>query len=135
MTSANLLIVLIVGTVVGALTGLGLGSFFGNQLYLAILAGFLGTIIGGMARNFIMARGSGAGPNDSRTPTLVIVYSAIASLAGSSAAMEVAQQSEVSASVWIGTLAGLFSAILMALLMITYHTNPGEAPKLHPARR
>ena len=135
MTSANLLIVLIVGTVVGALTGLGLGSFFGNQLYLAILAGFLGTIIGGMARNFIMARGSGAGSDTSRTPTLVIVYSAIASLAGSSAAMEVAQQSEVSASVWIGTLAGLFSAILMALLMITYHTNPGEAPKLHPARR
>jgi small basic protein len=60
MTSANLLIVLIVGTVVGALTGLGLGSVFGNQLYLAILAGFLGTIIGGIARNFIMARiGSG----------------------------------------------------------------------------
>ena len=48
--------------------------------------------------------------------------------------MEVAQQSEVSASVWIGTLAGLFSAILMALLMITYHTNPGEAPKLRPSR-
>ncbi len=133
MTSANLLIVLIVGTVVGALTGLGLGSFFGNQLYLAILAGFLGTIIGGLARNFIMARQSGAG-SDSRTPMLVIVYAAIASLAGSSAAMEVAQQSEVSASVWIGTLAGLFSAILMALLMITYHTHPGEAPKLRSRR-
>jgi hypothetical protein len=94
--------------VVGALTGLGLGSVFGNQLYLAILAGFLGTIIGGIARNFIMARGSGAGSDNSRTPMLVIVYSAIASLAGSSAAMEVAQQSEVSAPVWIGTLAGLF---------------------------
>jgi low temperature requirement protein LtrA len=129
MTSANLLIVLIVGTVVGALVGLALGSFFGNQLYLAILAGFLGTIIGGLARNFIMARRSG-GESDSRTPTLVIVYSAIASLAGSSAAMEVAQQSEVASSVWIGTLAGLFSAILMALLMITYHTTPGEAPRL-----
>ena len=44
--------------------------------------------------------------------------------------MEVAQQSEVSASVWIGTLAGLFPAILMAMLMITYYTNPGQAPKL-----
>ncbi len=60
MTSANLLIVLMVGTVVGALVGLGLGGYFGNQLYLAILAGFLGTIIGGLARNFIMVRGSGA---------------------------------------------------------------------------
>ena len=61
---------------------------------------------------------------------LVIVYSAIASLAGSSAAMEVAQQSEVFAPVWIGTLAGLFSSILLAMLMITYHTKPGDTPRL-----
>ena len=61
---------------------------------------------------------------------LVLVYSAVASLAGSSAAMEVAQQSGVAAPAWIGTLAGLFSAILMAMLMITYYTNPGQAPKL-----
>ena len=130
MTSANLLIVLLVGTVVGALTGLGLGSFFTNQWYLAIVAGFLGTIIAGIARNVIVARGAGVGPDSSRTPTLVLVYSAVASLAGSSAAMEVAQQSEVLSPAWIGTLAGLFSAVLMALLMITYYTNPGEEPKL-----
>ena len=140
MTSANLLIVLIVGTVVGAWSGLGLGGYFGNQLYLAILAGFLGTIIGGLARNFIMARRSGAGSDESRTPMLVIVYAAIASLAGSSAAMEVAQRSHLEGSpVWIGTLAGLFSAILMAMLMITYHTHPGRdaqaalAPLAHSA--
>ncbi len=134
MTSANLLIVLIVGTVVGALVGLGLGGYFGNQLYLAILAGFLGTIIGGFARNFIMVRRSG-GSDEARTPLLVIVFAAIASLAGSSAALEVAQQSHLEdSSVWIGTLAGLFSAILMAMLMIVYHTRPGEMPKLHSRR-
>jgi hypothetical protein len=61
----------------------------------------------------------------------VIVYAAVASLAASAAAVEVAQQSHLEdSSVWIGTLAGLFAAILMAMLMITYHTNPGEAPKL-----
>jgi hypothetical protein len=27
-------------------------------------------------------------------------------------------------------MAGLFASILLSLLMITYHTNPGEAPKL-----
>jgi hypothetical protein len=129
MTSANLLIVLLVGTAVGALVGLGLGGVFANPWYLAIAAGFIATIVGGIARNVIMMR-SGGGPDESRTPTLVIVYSAIASLAGSSAATEVAQQSQVSSPAWIGTLAGLFSAILMAMLMITYHTNPGEAPKL-----
>jgi hypothetical protein len=130
MTSANLLIVLLVGTVVGALVGLGLGGLFANQWYLAIVAGFLGTIIAGIVRDFIARRGGGLGPDSSRTPVLVLVYSAIASLAGSSAAMEVAQQSHVTASAWVGTLAGLFSAILMAMLMITYHTQPGHAPRL-----
>jgi hypothetical protein len=131
MTSANLLIVLLVGTVVGALTGLGLGDLFTNQWYLALLAGFLGTIIAAIARDFIVRRGGGGlGPDSSRIPTLVLVYAVVASLAGSSAATEVAQQSDMTASVWVGTLAGLFSTILMSLLMITYFTHPGEAPKL-----
>ncbi len=119
MTSASLLIVLLVGTVVGALVGLGLGGSIGNILYLAIVAGFLGTIVAAIARNRIIARGSGIGPDDSKTPMLVIVFSAVASLAGSSAAIEVARLSELSSGVWLGTLAGLFSSILLAMLMIT----------------
>jgi hypothetical protein len=130
MTSANLLIVLLVGTVVGALAGLGLGDFVANQWYLAIVAGFLGTIIAAVARDFIVRRGGALGPDSSRIPTLVVIYAIVASLAGSSAATEVAQQSDVTASVWVGTLAGLFSTILMSMLMITYFTHPGEAPKL-----
>jgi len=62
---------------------------------------------------------------------LVIVYAAVASLAASAAAVEIAQRSDlVGSPVWIGTLADLFAAILMAMLMITYYTNPGETPKL-----
>lgn len=128
MTSANLLVVLIVGTVVGALTGLVAGGLTAG-LYLAILAGFLATVLAAMARNVVIARGVGAGPDSSRTPGLVIVYGAVASLAGSAAAMEVARLSGLATSpVWIGTLAGLFSVILMAMLMITYHAYPGEPP-------
>jgi hypothetical protein len=134
MTSACLLIVLLVGTAVGALTGVGIGGAL-QPLYLAILAGFVGTVIGAIARNIIMVRGSGVGPDHSRTPLLVIVYSAVASLAGSAAALEVARLSEVLSPVWIGTLAGLFSAILSAMLMITHYTNPGELPKLRSAPR
>ena len=130
MTSANLLIVLLVGTVVGALAGLGLGGFVSNQWYLAILAGFLGPIIAAMVRDFIGRRGGGLGPDSSRIPALVLVYAVVASLAGSSGATEVAQQSDLTAPVWIGTLAGLFSSILMSMLMITYFTHPGQAPKL-----
>jgi len=130
MTSANLLVVLFVGTVVGALIGLVLGGLFQHGLYLAIVAGFLATIIAGVVRNTIMTR-AGARPDNSSIPVLVIVYSAVASLAGSAAAIEVAHASHVVAPVWIGTLAGLFSGILMSLLMITYHMNPQEPPKRH----
>src|SRR5215470_3223153 len=129
MTSASLLIVLIVGTIVGALTGLTLGGLVG-ELWLTILAGLLATIIGALARNVIMVRGPGVGPDDLRTPLPVIVYSAVASLAGSSTAIEVERLSEVSAPAWLGTLAGLFSSILLAMLMITYHTTPGQTPRL-----
>ena len=135
MTSANLLIVLFVSTVVGALTGLVAGPMQ-NPLYLAILAGFLGVICAGILRNLIVFSGAGIGADESRTPVLVIIYSAIASLAGSSAALEVARLSTLQDSpVWIGTLAGLFSAILMAMLMITYHTYPGEQPMLMRSSR
>ena len=135
MTSASLLIVLIVGIAVGAVTGLAIGGSI-DALYLAFLAGFLGTIIGAVARNFIMSRRSGAGADDSRTHVLVIVYAAVASLAASAAALEIAQRSHLEGSpVWVGTLlAGLFAAILMAMLMITYHTHPGQMPKLHSRR-
>jgi hypothetical protein len=45
MTSANLLVVLFVGTVVGALIGLGLAGFFPHLLYQTIAVGVLATII------------------------------------------------------------------------------------------
>jgi len=130
MTTANLLVVLLVGTAVGALAGWALGSFFPHSLYLGIVAGFLATIIAGFVRNTVMTRITGIGPDTSKIPALVILYSVIASLAGSAAAVEVAHASHHESPVWVGTLAGLFSCILMALLMIAYFMNPetGELP-------
>lgn len=134
MTSASLLIVLIVGTVVGALVGLAIGTSLGS-LSVAILAGFLGTVAGAVVRNFIISRGAGKGPDDSKTPMLVIVYAVIASLAASAGALEIAQRSDLGDSrIWIGTLAGLFAAIVMSMLMIAYHTKPGEAPTVRSGR-
>ena len=122
MTSANLLIVVLVGAVVGALVGLALGGAL-TGFYLAVVAGFLGTIVGGVARNEIMKR-SGAGPDDSKIPNLVLIYSAVASLGGSSLADEVVRISGIDSAVWLGMLAGLFSCILLAMLMVVYYTNP-----------
>jgi hypothetical protein len=132
MTSASLLIVLLVGTVVGAVTGLFLGGM--NADVLAILAGFLGAVIGATVRNFIVARGAGVGPDDSRTPGLVIAFAAVASLAAALGAKEVSDMSGVASGIWIGALAGLFASILAGMLMVVYHTHPGEKPKLHPRR-
>jgi tellurite resistance protein TehA-like permease len=134
MTSANLLILLVVGVAVGAITGVALSGIITNLLLLTFIAGLLATLIAGGVRNYIMVRGSGAGPDDSRIPTMVLVFSAIASLAGSSASIEVARLSEVWSPVWLGTLAGLFSCILLAMLMIVYYTTPGEVPKLKSRR-
>jgi hypothetical protein len=122
MTSASLLIVILVGAVVGALVGLALGGTL-TGFYLAVVAGFLATAIAGVARNEIMKR-AGAGPDDSKIPNVVLVYSAVASLGGSSLADELVRISGIDSAVWLGMLAGLFSCILLAMLMITYYINP-----------
>jgi hypothetical protein len=62
----------------------------------------------------------------------VIAYSAIASLAGSMSAVQVASLGGFTTPVWIGTLAGLFSGILMALLMIVYDMNPEPPVEQNP---
>ena len=67
MTTASLLIVVSVGTAVGAIVGLALGGAI-DPWYLALLAGFLGSTIAVVVRNFILSRGAGLGPDDSRTP-------------------------------------------------------------------
>ena len=77
MTTASLSIVVIVGTAVGAIVGLALGGAI-DPWYLAPLA-MLGVGIGFpslsevVVRNFILSRGAGLGPDDSRTPLVVII--------------------------------------------------------------
>jgi hypothetical protein len=152
---------MIVGALVGTFTGLALGGVVDN-LYLAMIAGILATIIAGIVRNIIMTR-VGTGPElegmprppelegmpqpqlmiiysavaiDRRIPLRVIAYSALASLAGSTSAVLVATQSGVTSSVLIGTLAGLFSGILMAILLLAYNApRPKLSLRLPEAER
>ena len=56
MTSANLLVVLLISTVVGALVGLGLGGVITHPLLLGVISGFLATILAGVARNYLVSR-------------------------------------------------------------------------------
>jgi hypothetical protein len=130
MTSASALIVMLVGTVVGALVGLFVGGSI-EAWYLAMLAGFLGSTIAAVARSAILARGAGIGPDDTSVPGLVVIFAAIASLGAGALALDIAQRSDLADTpVWIGTLAGLFASILLTILMVTYYTHPGQTPKL-----
>jgi hypothetical protein len=119
----NLLIVLIVGSVVGTFTGLLLGGLL-NGLLLAIVAGIAATFVAG-AVNIIripqLVNVYFTLDTSHHIPLQLIVYAAVASLAGSAAAVQVAAQSGFTTSVAITTLAGFFAGILMAILIVVYN--------------
>ena len=61
----------------------------------------------------------------------MIIYAVIASLAASAAAVELAERRDLGDSrIWVGALSDLIAAILMSMLLINYHTKPGEMPTL-----
>jgi hypothetical protein len=66
---------------------------------------------------------------------LVTVFAAVASLADSLAAKKVTDVSQITAPVGGRELSRSILRVLAAMLMITYHTTSGEAPKLRPKRR
>ena len=127
VTTASLLVVFLVATAIGAATGLILDSSV-TPVALALASGFLGTVVAGIVRNTLLVRAWGvAGVEDTGTPLVVIIYAAVASLAGSLAAYHLAGLAEVMmAPVLIGCLAGVLSAVLLGLLMVTYRMSPDQ---------
>ena len=124
VTSASLIVIILTGAAIGALVGGIIGTNL-ETAPLAIASGFVATIVAVIVRNKLLNRFSGVGPDDFQIPMVVAVFAVIASIAGSLASKEVLDQvGGVWSPVWVGTLAGLGSAILMALLMITYHMYP-----------
>lgn len=123
MTTASVLIVMIVATAVGGLIGMVLGGSL-NVFLLAIAAGFLGVIAAAIARNYVLVSVARSGPDDSGIPGVVIVFSAVASIAGSLAAEEISDEILQFPPALLGAFAGLLSSVLMVMLMVTYHMNP-----------
>ena len=122
MTPANLSISLILSTAVGAFTGLLLGGVL-NEVYIAIIAAFLATVIVGNAPNYsnlqlsVIFSSVEAG---SRASSRAIVGSIVATLVGSVVAVQLARLSEFTWPVAIGALAGLFAGILMTIFLVLY---------------
>jgi hypothetical protein len=124
VTEASLLVVFLVSTAIGALSGLLLSGSL-NPVVLAIVAGFLGTVTAGIARNTLLIHAWGlAGVEDVGTPIIVIIYAAVASLAASLAAHYITLLGDVAWPTLIGTLAGALSSVLFGLLIVTYRLEP-----------
>ena len=124
--SASLIVLIVVAIAIGASVGLLLGAFLppGSRL-IAIPAGFAATVVASIARYKLVALGARAGVDEARIPMVLVVNAAIASIAGSLAAHDLMGFVGAGTSPsLLGGLAGLLSAVLMALLMITYHSNP-----------
>ena len=124
-TSASLIVLLVVATIIGAITALLLDGLGFSGRLLAILSGLVATLVASVARYKVIFLGAGAGPDDRRVPMVVVVNAAVASIAGSLAARDIASYIYAPPSaVFVGAVAGLLSAVLLAMLMITYHMNP-----------
>jgi tellurite resistance protein TehA-like permease len=125
MTTASVLIVMIVATAVGGVIGMVLGGSV-NVFVLATAAGFLGVLAAAIVRNYVLVRMAQSGPDDSGIPAVVIVFSAVASIAGSLAAEEISEELLQFPPALLGAFAGLLSSVLMIMLMVTYHMNPDK---------
>lgn len=125
VVSASLLILIIVACAVGGAVGVLLGDAMAGTRGLAVTAGVTATVVASTARYKFVFLGARQGTDESKIPMVLIVNAAIASIAGSLAAHDLMGFIGAdTSSAMLGLFAGLFSAILMAMLMITYHTNP-----------
>jgi hypothetical protein len=122
-----MLIVIVVGFFVGALTGLVVGAVTANGVVIALVSGVVAVVAAGVARNVILPRRPAVAPTDIWVPPSVLVFAAVASVAGSLAGYVVATSTGMAYSWGIGAAAGLFSAVLMALLILVYVMDPNSS--------
>ncbi|WP_072390975.1 hypothetical protein [Hyphomicrobium sp. CS1GBMeth3] len=122
--STSIIVLVLIGTAIGAIVGLVLDGVLPGTRSLAIIAGLAATVLASIARYKLVFLGAGVGRDERKVPGVLLVNAAIASIAGSLAAHDLADLiAQPPSSVIIGTFAGLLSAVLMALLMITFHKN------------
>ena len=120
VATVSMLVLLIVGTAIGALVGLVLGGSFQHAV-VAIIAGMAGTFVAVIAQNALVHRQIGVGTEEEPIPMAIMVCGLIAAVAASLGGLELAFLLHEPFPVWIGTLAGLLSSVVMGLITVAYH--------------
>ena len=111
---------MLTAVVVGALTGLILGDVV-TGVTLALTSAVLANLVAAAVRYILLYRFSGAGSDEAKISTVILVNGLIAAIAGGLAGHTLAIELQTPSPIWIGLLSSLVASILMALLMITYH--------------
>lgn len=127
LISTGIVLTVITGGVVGALSGLALDGFVTNQPVLAIAAGFLAVLAGTAVRHFTVfasIRGAGPGPGRLIIPGVVLINATIAAIGGGLIGYFVSLSVlNPPPAAWIGCLAGVLASVAMELLMISYRAR------------
>lgn len=123
VTTYSLLVVLVVGTAVGGLSGMVLGGAIEHGALLAIIAGLIAMVVAVTARNTLLYLKLNPAPQGSQASKITFAYAGLVCLLGSIAGYELAMLLGEPFPVWIGALAGLLSSILMTLLLIISGTR------------
>jgi len=120
-----MLVMTLAGIATGIVTGMVLeGAMSGPAI--AIAAGLVAAIASVFARHMVVVRNGLPGPDHSSLTSITIVFSLVAALAGGLAAEEVTDHLLHLPHKLVGGFAGLFSAMLMAILLTAYHMNPDK---------
>jgi hypothetical protein len=120
IATVSILVMLTVGTAIGALVGLFLGHTFQHPIA-AVVAGMAGTFVAVIAQNALVHRQIGVGTDEEPIPMVIMVCGLIAAVAASLGGLELASLLHEPFPVWIGTMAGLLSSVVMGLITVAYH--------------
>ena len=105
VATVSMLVMLTVGTAIGALVGLFLGHTFQHAI-VAIIAGMAGTFLAVISQNALVRRQIGVGTDQEPVPMLIMVCGLIAAVTASLGGLELAFLLHEPFPVWIGTWPG-----------------------------
>jgi hypothetical protein len=135
MVSSIMLTSIVVGILVGAVTGQLLALGISNGTLLALASGVVSVLVVSVATNAFVFGHIGFGKDDVSLPPTLVLSALVASAAGSLSGYYIVLMTGQAYSWGIGAAAGLFSSILMTLLVLAYTLDSSKVHARYRSRR